>query len=96
MYKERSAVFTPGPSCYEGRLALNPGLNLTRVSFPFAQKHFLGQFSLIYIEHRIVNLVTKRTKLNLVYKLSYLNSNFALTLGYLNPALNNPARDFTD
>ena len=23
--------------------------------------------------------------------LSYLNSNFALTLGYLNPALNNPA-----
>ena len=24
-------------------------------------------------------------------KLIYLNSNFALTLGYLNPALNNPA-----
>ena len=28
----------------------------------------------------------------LLYKLSYLNSNFALTLGYLNPALNNPAQ----
>ena len=72
----------------EGRLVLNPGLNLTRVSFSFVQKHFLGQFSLIFIEHRIINLLTKRIKLNLLYKLSYLNSNFALTLGYLNPALN--------
>ena len=26
-----------------------------------------------------------------VFKLLYLNSNFALTLVYLNPALNNPA-----
>ena len=71
----------------EGRLALNPGLNLTRVSFSFVQKHFLGQFYVIFIEHRIINLLTKRIKLNLLYKLSYLNSNFALTLGYLNPAL---------
>ena len=31
-------------------------------------------------------------KLNLLFKLSNLNSNFALTLGYLNPALNNPAQ----
>ena len=76
----------------EGRLALNPGLNLTRVSFSFVQKHFLGQFYVIFIEHRIINLLTKRIKLNLLYKLSYLNSNFALTLGYLNPALNNPAQ----
>ena len=27
-------------------------------------------------------------------KLLYLNSNIALTLGYLNPALNNSAQDF--
>ena len=27
----------------------------------------------------------------MIFKLSYLNSNLALTLGYLNPALNNPA-----
>ena len=72
----------------EGQLVLNPGLNLTRVSFSFVQKHFLGQFYVIFIEHRIINLLTKRIKLNLLYKLSYLNSNFALTLGYLNPALN--------
>ena len=75
---------------FEGRLALNPGLNLTRVSFSFVQKHFLGQFSLIFIEHRIINLLTKIIKLNLLFKLSHLNSSFALTLGYLNPALNNP------
>ena len=29
--------------------------------------------------------------MNLLFKLSYLNSNFVLTLGYLNLALNNPA-----
>ena len=78
---------------FEGRLALNPGLNLTRVSFSFVQKHFLGQFSLIFIEHRIINLLTKIIKLNLFFQLSYLNSSFALTLGYLKPALNNPALD---
>ena len=27
---------------FEGGLALNPGLNLTRVSFSCVQKHFLG------------------------------------------------------
>ena len=34
-----------------------------------------------------------RLKLNLRFKLSYVNSNFALALGYLNPALNNPAQN---
>ena len=29
--------------------------------------------------------------MNLLFKLSYLSSNFALTLGYLNPASSNPA-----
>ena len=34
----------------------------------------------------------KRTaRMNLLFKLSNLNSNFALTLGYLDPALNNSA-----
>ena len=39
--------------CHQGpvvrsRLALNPGLNLTGVSFFVAQKHFLGQYSLLF------------------------------------------------
>ena len=38
---------------------------------------------------------TKRIKLNLLFKLSYQNSNFALTLVYLKPALNNPAQPST-
>ena len=62
-----------------------------RVSFSFVRKHFLRLFSLSFSEHLIIELLTKGTKLNLLVKLSCLNSNFALTLGYLNPVLNNPA-----
>ena len=53
----------------------------------FFSDNFLSYFE----EHSIINLLTKRIKLNLLFTLSYLNSNFALTQGYLNPALNNPA-----
>ena len=76
---------------FEGRLVLNPGLNLTRVSFLMFKSIFLDNFLCCFWEHLIINLLTKRIKLNLLFKLSYLNSNFALTLGYFNPALNNPA-----
>ena len=76
---------------FEGRLALNPGLNFTRASISFVQKPFLGYFSRFFKEHPIINLLTKRIKLKLLSKLSFLNSNFALTQGYLNPALNNSA-----
>ena len=34
------------------------------------------------------------TLINFLFQLSYLNSNFALSLGYLNPALKNQARLF--
>ena len=34
-------------------------------------------------------MLKKRIKLNLLFELSYLTSNFELTLGYLSPALNN-------
>ena len=44
----------------------------------------------IFLKHSIIKLRAKRIKLNLLFKLSYLNSNFALSLEYLNPALNNP------
>ena len=36
-------------------------------------------------------LQTTRIKLNLLFKLSNVNSNFELALGYLNPALDNSA-----
>ena len=73
------------------RSALNQGLNLTRVSFSYVQKHFLTKFSLLFLELPIINLQTKRIKTETPFKLSNLNSNLALTLGYLNPALNNSA-----
>ena len=76
----------PRAQLFEGWLSLNPGF------FFFCSKAFSRTiFSNI---HRASNhqLVDKRIKLTLLYKLSYLNSNFALTLGCLNPALNNPAQ----
>ena len=49
-------------------------------------------FLVFFKEHPIINLLTKTIKLKLLSKLSFLNSNVALTLGYLNPALNNSAQ----
>ena len=39
-----------------------------------------------------MELYPKRITLKLLFKLSYLSSNFALTQGYLNRASNNPAQ----
>ena len=49
---------------------------------------------MLFLELPIINLKTKRIKAEMLFKLSNLNSNFALTLGYLNPALNNSAMRF--
>ena len=49
---------------------------------------------MLFLELPIINLQTKRIKTEMLFKLSYLNSNLALTLGYLNPALNNSALVF--
>ena len=63
---------------------------LTRVSLSCIQEHFLGIFSLLYLELSIINFQTKRIKTEMLFKLSNLNSNLVLTLGcYLSPALNN-------
>ena len=43
---------------FEGGLALKPGLNLTWDSFSFVQKHFLRQFSLLFLRasnHQLVD-----------------------------------------
>ena len=39
-----------------------------------------------------MKLYAKRITLKMLFKLSYPSSNFALTLGYLNRASNNPAQ----
>jgi len=64
------------------------------VSFSFFQKHAFSRiiFSVLFraSNHQIVG---KENKTEFAFKLSYHNSNFALTLGYLNPALNKPAQE---
>ena len=81
---------------FEGGLALTPGLNLILIYFSCIQKHFLEQFFLLFLELPIINWQTKRIKTEMLFKISNLNSNLALTLDYLNPALNNSAQfDYT-
>jgi len=54
---------------------------------------FPDNFSLLF---RAANhpIEGKKNKTEFTFKLSTLNSNFALIPGYLNPALNNPALNF--
>ena len=76
-------------------VSANPGLNFNPGFFFFSSKVFSRKiFSFLF---RVFNhqIVEKRIKLNLHFKLSCLNSNFVLTLGYVNLALNNPAQMFT-
>ena len=42
----------------------------------------------------MIKLQAKRFELNFLLKFSDLKSNFTLTLGYLNPALNNQGQVF--
>ena len=88
-----TCVIATWAQLFEERLALNVRLNLTEVSFSCVQKHLLGQFSLLFLQLPIINLYTKRItcKAEMLFKASYLNSNLAPSLGYLNPALNNSA-----
>ena len=70
----------------------NLGLNFNLGFFFFLTKAFSWIIFSIFLEYLIIKLQTKRIKLTLLFKLnSFLNSSFTLTLGYLNPALNNLA-----
>ena len=51
---------------------------------------------LLYLELSIINLKTERVKTEMLFNLSNLNSNLALTLGYLNSALNNSAQNYSE
>ena len=50
---------------------------------------------MFFIEHQIIIFVTKRIRLNFLLRPSDLKSDFTLTLGYLNLALNNPALEYS-
>ena len=55
--------------------------------FFFCLKTFPQIIFLIFLRHLITKLQTKGIKLNLLFKLLYLNSNFLLTLCYLTPVV---------
>ena len=72
------------------------GLNLIHVSLFLYSKAFKGKISLFFLEHSTIKLQKqKRFELNFLFKLSDLNSNFTLTLGYLHPAFSNPGQIVT-
>ena len=72
-------------------VSANPGLNFNPGYFFFSSKAFSQKIYCILFRVFNHKIVENRIKLNLHFKLSYLNSNFVLTLGNVNPALNNPA-----
>ena len=69
----------------------NPGLNFNPGYFFFLSKALSRISFSTVLKYPIIKLQAKSIKLNLPFTLSYPSSNFALTLGYLNPASNNPA-----
>ena len=73
-------------------VSANLGLNFNTGFFFFSSKAFSRIIFSILLEYPIIKMGEKRIKLNLFFKLSYLTSSFALFLGYLNPASNNPAQ----
>ena len=73
-------------------ISAKPRLNFNSGFFFFWSKAFSRIILSILLRTSNHQIITKFIKLNLIFKLSYLNSNFLLTLGYLNPALNIPAQ----
>jgi len=73
-------------------ISANRGLNFNLGFFFFCSKVFSGIIFSILFRASNHQIVGKKNKTDFLFKLSYLNSNFVLTLGYLNPALNNPAQ----
>ena len=74
-----------------GPISTNPRIIKIQVAQFLCLRTFFRSFTLFFLEHSIIKLDTKWIQLNFLLKLSDLKSNFTLTLGYLNPALNNLA-----
>ena len=79
----------PIPSVVRTPDSANLGLNFNQGFFFFSSKALSQMIFYIFLEYPAIKLWAKRIKLNLLFTLSYLSSNFALTLGYLNPPSNN-------
>ena len=74
-------------------ISANPRLNFNLDFFFPLFKCFVGMVFLVLYRASNNHILDKRIRLNFLLKLSDLKSDFTLTLGYLNLALNNPAQD---
>ena len=70
------------------QISANLGLNFNSFFFFLCLKALKRIIFLYYLRASIHQIVDKRIELNLLSKLFYLKSNFALTLDYLNLVLN--------
>ena len=86
-----SLVNVRGPVIWKP-ISAEPRLNFNSAFFFFWSKAFFRIILSIPLRASNHQIITKFIKLNLIFKLSHLYSNFLLTLGYLNPALNIPAQ----
>ena len=73
-------------------VSANPGLYFNPGFFIFLSKALSRIIFSIFLAYPNIKLKAKRIQLNWLFKLPYLSSKFALTLGYLNPASNNPVQ----
>ena len=72
-------------------ISANPWLNFNLGFFFFCSKGFSRIIFSILFRASNHQIVGKKNNTEFAFKLSHLNSNFALTPGYLNPALKNLA-----
>ena len=90
---QKFAIFFPLPAwtqLFEGGLVLTQGKILILILFLLLKSISKDNFFIYYFwSIQLTYYLQKElTKLNGFLKFSYLNSNFALTLGYLTPVLN--------
>ena len=83
----RCVHITPRALLFEAWLALHLGF------FFLCAKAFSRIIFSVIFRASNHQLVDKRIKTEMFFKLPNLNSNLALTLGYLNPTLNNSAQE---
>ena len=75
-------------------ISSNPGLNCNPPFFISLFKSLLGKIFTILLRTSNNQIASKKIWTEFLLKFSDLKSNFTLTLGYLNPALNNRGQVF--
>ena len=89
MHQPTVPILAPQGPVARRSINTNPGWDFNPVFF--LSKAFSWIIFCILFRVSNCQIVGKKNSTEFAFKLSYLNLNFALTLGYLSPALKNPA-----